>query len=362
MQQMTPSTESASTTAMESGGSSSTVSGKTTNTNSSLSRSENLEPRGLFLEAAEESTLKDVLENEPEDPDEYYTATANSLKDAIELLREHPSGMITLEDEYTVDSFYRKFCKNIDKIPHCHIRLVAGEVRIFELPTGVHESVANNILIQLSRQNRFIESQGSGDIVIDNNTLLQPDQSILLYRTNTRPPVAATDLRGNMLPKVVIETSYSEQYGSIFSLPHLYFSVGNGAGIQGVILLIIRRSKAYPDNWQMVALYYPYGNNDDHGNPAPTQAISFGDYLHTRTRNIILEQGHVPQGLLCGVGVNNDPPCNQEGLALYQFGVPRDALWHGCDEELRNLLEYPANDLSVDLYSLQYIMKLRVVG
>ena len=124
--------------------------------------------------------------------------------------------------------------------------------------------------------------------------------------------------------------------------------------------MFIRRCKPHPDQFQMVALYYPYGNNDADGNPIPTQAVSFGDYLHIQTRNAIVQHGRVPTGLLQGVGMNG-PPCDQDGIPAYQFRIPRDALWHGCNEQLKQAMEYPDHDLPVDLYQIKRFAKRYIV-
>lgn len=71
----------------------------------------------------------------------------------------------------------------------------------------------------------------------------------------------------------MVEVSTTEPYQSIFSPTANIDEVG-AAEMQNRV----------PQ--QMVILYYPFTNDE---NPTPSQVISFGDYLHRRTKRKIAD-------------------------------------------------------------------------
>lgn len=294
-----------------------------------------------------------------EDEESCENISAKDVTEAKKLLKGLTASptLVTLEGNYDFDGFKRLFPG--DKIRACHRRLIDGVVQIFEIPSQVHEAVAANVFAQLTQHNNCIESNGSADIVINNQTLLQPDGSLFVLP----PPTlnmgipGSVDHAGKRQAKIVLEVSVTEPYRSIAELPRKYFAGGGDEainGIQGVIIFIIRRSTspAREGQYQMIALYYPR-NNVNNNDPVPSIAISFGHYLSPLTKRCLTKHLRMPVNVLQGVGVGNAVACNQQGLPTYQFPIPNAALCHGFDENARLAMALNSNSTAVDLFNIQ---------
>jgi hypothetical protein len=256
---------------------------------------------------------------------------------AIEIQKPGIAG-VELHGDFTVDAFYEKF--PIDcKFPF-HKELVSGKILIYEAPSKLHEIVATEIAFQFRDLfGKVVVGSGSADIRIKERTIREPDQSLYVDPEEFEIQ-RAVDAANEMLPRIVIEVSYSEGYQSIFGLPAQYFSVGDGNGIRGVVLIIIRRHDIIHDRFQMIACYYRYNLN------VPTRILSFGHYLDPRTEaSIILYSGLTnitANGIFRGVGRMNpdgglDPLCEDDSNSLYHFPIESDDLWYGCNAATRQL-------------------------
>lgn len=235
-----------------------------------------------------------------------------------------------------------------------HVRLLHGKIQIYEVPNHIHEAVATEICGQLCYQNRNIGGTGSGRIHINDDLRLEPDQSFYIdNRRNVRP--GAVDFMGRKLPKLIIETSFSEAYSSIFSLPQHYFSIGEGDGVQAVLIVIVRK---HADSFQMAAFLYEH-NHIVNGVYTPSVAMSFGDYLHEQTRRALVEYSHVDEEAFIGYGITEDyPPCDHRGMPEYQLNIPAEALWHGVDAADRDQLDFNEDGFHVDLFEVKRKVKL----
>lgn len=200
-----------------------------------------------------------------------------------------------------------------------HKRLLDGKILIYEVPTLAHDTVSGKIAAQFRDYGRYVRSRGSTDIRIDSHGVLQPDGSIFIEQMNLNI-YRALDAAGNPLPRIVLEVSYSEPYDSIFSLPQIYFSVGNGNGIRGVLFVIIRKSRVH-NQFQMIACEYRYGVNYPAGK--------------------IIHHSKLPEaevGRFSGVGRESNgqlnPPCDIDHIEFYRFPIESEDLWHCCDPQI----------------------------
>eukprot|EP01033_Poteriospumella_lacustris_P012737 gene12737-9106_t len=293
-----------------------------------------------------------------DEDDETIHEDVASIKVARALLENtHPKQtVVELAGHYTIQGYDKLFGNGEgSQGKWCHHRLVSGKVQLFELPSHLHESAAAGILLQLRDQHRCVMSKGSGDIVIDETTKLEPDESIYISKAN-EPRPGAVDARGNRLPKIVVEVSHSELCSSIGSLPTRYFSVGGEEGIQGVILVFIRHADPPVEGrYQMVALLYDYrADRDAAGYPVPSAAISFGDYLHGNTKTAIAEHCRVPEGLWTGaLGVQPEVVCDRPELEPFQLQIDGELLWRGYDPAARARLAANNEAFVVDLFELK---------
>lgn len=311
------------------------------------------------------SILTSSEPNPTEDGDMF--CDAKTVQDAKQKLLKYAVArptLVVLQGNYTVKQFLKLFPTDSKENNWSKQRLLERRIYIFELPTKVHDAAAQSVVLQLRSLSRWVRSEGSGDIVLGNNTLLQPDGAIYV-RGNAgmggeRP--GAVDSRNNKLPKVVIEVSLTEPFSSIFALPAAYFRAageGRDDGIRGVVIVIVRREGGSQGGGlgrkQMVALYYAFGVNNDEGQPRPSAAISFGDYLHPSTKAAIMTHGRVPAGGLSGVQVDEDyVECDQAGLDQYKLEIPAAALLHGISPASQIAMQFdPNRPLFVDLYELK---------
>eukprot|EP01033_Poteriospumella_lacustris_P009043 gene9043-6495_t len=245
----------------------------------------------------------------------------SSLEEAREWLEErHPrSSLAVLAGTYSPKAYDRLLQRGEGKRGKwCHHRLVNGQVQLFELPTKMHEVAASQILLQLRDQNRYVQSEGSGDIFINATTKLEPDESIFIDGDDVPRP-GAVDPNGGQLPKIVVEVSYSEPYNSIGALPARYFSVGGENGIQAVILIFIHHPvQPVEGRCQMVVLLYDY-----------------------RIHQVV---------------------CDQEGLAAFQLPVDGELLWKGYDAAARAHLAATNAPFVVDLYKIKRLVKRGIIA
>jgi hypothetical protein len=126
-----------------------------------------------------------------------------------------------------------------------HKGLVNGTILIYEVevPSKLHEIVATNIASQIRDLfGEVVIGSGRADIRIEERTIREPDQS--LYVDSEEFDIQrAIDAANETLPRIIIEVSYTEPYESIFGSSGHYFSIiGDGNGIRGVALIIIRGS------------------------------------------------------------------------------------------------------------------------
>lgn len=295
----------------------------------------------------------DLQREEDNEEETYDYKVVKTVEEGKSFLKESKAALclVELASKYTVKQFQKLFPG--DKVYGCHARLNDGQIQIFELPSRVHEAVGSAVYDLLKQQNRHILSMRSGDITISDNTLLQPDDSYYIRSFDQVIP-GAVDHKQMLLPKIVVEVSYSEGYSSISALPKQYFSIGNGDGVQGVLLFFVRKCtvRGREEEYQMVVLYYQCGHNDLNGDPVPTIAKSFGHYLVPVTKNKIVTECNVPEGLLEGVGIGGGP-CNSVGLPLYRLEIPYEALWHGYSPEARALMQFAEDPFIIDLFEVQ---------
>jgi hypothetical protein len=235
--------------------------------------------------------------------------------------------------------------------------LINGKIQIYEVPSSTHEVAARDILCQLRDQNRCVSSNGSGTLTFDDVTRLEPDESVFICVPGLAIP-GALDIKGVRLPKVVIEVSFREDYTSIFSLPEKYFSIDNG--VRAVILIIIRRNQSNKRVRQLIACYYSHNEN------IPIVVRSFGLDLHVLTKNAIIRHSGLQQlnnqeiaNRFRGVGImyngQDDPRCDQNGIALYQLTIPSGELWFGYDYATREI-NNGVNDSSIDLFQMHNLI------
>lgn len=154
----------------------------------------------VFASEGEEPNL--TAEGDCDDEQVIYIKNVRSAKQAIKqakaMLLEYSSTsnsvLVELEGDYDVKGFARLFPG--EKILGCHARLLHGKVQIYEPPSARHEMVASEIFRLLCRQDNRISTMGSGDIYINQNTLLQPDESFYIrHRENGFEP-GALDSKG----------------------------------------------------------------------------------------------------------------------------------------------------------------------
>jgi hypothetical protein len=288
----------------------------------------------------------------------------SSLEEARAWLEEHHprSSLAVLTGTYSPKAYDRLLQRGEGKRGKwCHHRLVNGQVQLFELPTEIHEVAASQILLQLRDQNRYVQSKGSGDIFTNATTKLEPDESIFIDGDDVPRP-GAVDPNGGRLPKIVVEVSYSEPYKSIGALPARYFSVGGENGIQAVILIVIRHPvQPVEGRCQMVVLLYDYRTpRDANGDPVPSMAISFGDYLYWSTKRAIDRHCRVPNDRWSGVGIHQ-VVCDQEGLVAFQLQIDGELLWKGYDAAARARLAATNTPFVVDLYEMKRLVKRGII-
>lgn len=291
--------------------------------------------------------------------------TAESCREALELLRNSttPVTSVTLTGSYNATTFQRIFSR---MAKWCHLSLINGTVEIYELPSPIHDRAGEEIFVQLRDQSRFIRSTLTSDIQFNETTILQPDMGIIVENPNVLFP-GARDSRNRKIPKLIVEVSYHQPHSRVFPRVDTYFSIGNGHGVRAVLIIIIRQTTgdvAQPARaLQLVAVLYQYGALGEGGVPLPSAAISFGDYLHSRTKHAIESSGHVPANMMRGVGIDDAPPCNDSHRQEYLLPIPKaTVLFHDFTEE-----EIAATDVVVeapyfhiDLYSLQRFIRLEL--
>jgi hypothetical protein len=281
-----------------------------------------------------------MQEEDDEEKENEYVAFQGKLDEAIAILKQHQDiCAVQLKGDYTCKRFLQKF--PTDGKYSCHMRLVDSKVVIYEVPSQVHDVMAQEAFRQFVVQDPSIRSLGSADIQINATTLLRPDQSFRV-RPNNGFVERGRDYAGQSLPSVVIEVAVTESYSSIFGLPAIYFSTGEN-GIRGVLLIIIRKSKRN-GRYQMVACYYR------HDSDTPTRLMSFGEYLNIKTANTILEYSHADAAALNGVD-RGGPPCDENNRDFYRFPIESEDLWHGCTPDVIANNNVPAYYF-LDLYEL----------
>eukprot|EP01033_Poteriospumella_lacustris_P005661 gene5661-4051_t len=167
-----------------------------------------------------------------------------------------------------------------------------------------------------------------------------------------------------MIPKLVVEVSYTQPYHKLFPRLDTYFSFGDGHGVRAVLNIIIRRTAggvAQPANaLQLVAVFYEYDKVGDEGVPLPSAAISFGDYLNSRTKHAIESGGHVPANMMRGVGIDDAPPCNDAHRQEYLLSIPKaTVLFHDYTEDEITAMDVAVEEphFHIDLYSLQSLIR-----
>lgn len=160
------------------------------------------------------------------------------------------------------------------------------------------------------------------------------------------------------LPKLVVEVSFRQPLDDIFQRVSTYFSEGAGDGVRAVLVIIIRKA-ASSSRLQLLAVYFEYDNGHPTGGyPTPSVAVSFGDYLHTRTKKAIEERGHIPETMMQGVGVRAStlpPACTAAMRQEYQLRIPTaSVLFYGYTaQQMAEVFNVTTENFSIDLYRLK---------
>lgn len=299
---------------------------------------------------------EDGYDHDESHPDIYQVA--DTVDQAMEILQTSTMPvMVTLSDTYTVAQFEEMFPDNWKR---CHRCLIDGKVILYELPSTAHERPAAEILLQLHRQSQYISSEGTGDICFGpiEHRVLQPDQSIFVWHEDLVRPGAVDARNISKLPKLVVEVSFRQPLDDIFQRVSTYFSEGAGDGVRAVLVIIIRKA-ASSSRLQLLAVYFEYDNGHPTGGyPMPSVAVSFGDYLHTRTKKAIEERGHIPATMMQGVGVRAStlpPACTAATRQEYQLRIPTaSVLFYGYTaQQMAEVFNVTTENFSIDLYRLK---------
>jgi hypothetical protein len=125
------------------------------------------------------------------------------------------------------------------------------------------------------------------------------------------------------------------------------------------VLVIIIRKAASSSRLQLLAVYFEYGHDHPTGGyPMPSVAVSFGDYMHPRTKKAIEERGHIPENMMQGVGISASylpPACTAATRQQYQLLIPTaSVLFHGYTaQQMAEVFNVTTENFHIDLYMMK---------
>ncbi|RIA98322.1 hypothetical protein C1645_750248 [Glomus cerebriforme] len=224
------------------------------------------------------------------------------------------------------------------------MRLLDGNVIIYEVPLGPHAAVAGEIGKLMGIWHNNLTILGERDVIVDRNTVVRPDASIQPDDL-PRPPVGQEcDKAGWPYPTVVVEVGLSEGTKSLHDLARRYFDRRTTVQLYLAIKIFGRRR----DGTRALLAFLYQRTSSNPGRPVLVK--SFGTApIDSSTLKFFRRRG-VPDQDITGFGRHLAPPCNGPGFQMYQINFPATAIFYGSPAGIPpNLM----NGFDLDLYKLQ---------